>query len=409
MTWRDITLGECLTIKHGYAFKGEHFAESGRHVVLTPGNFYEEGGFRSRPGKDRYYAVEPPEDFILRAGDLVVAMTEQGEGLLGSSALVPREGSYLHNQRIGLIENLDQRKLHRQYLYHLFNTPSVRAQIRASATGGKVRHTAPNRIYAVKVRVPSVSKQVAIADRISAYVRLSENNTRRITLLVEAARLLYREWIVRFRFPGHEHVNAIEGLPEGWELRPLSACATFQSGGTPSKSNSEFWNGDIPWISSGELTSIRINSSKHQVTNRAVQSGSRYAEVGTILGVVRGMSLAKEFRLGIATRRVCFNQDLKAFVPDRGIESLFLFHALDAQRECIRQKAGEASHGTKKLETAVLDELPIIVAAPKIRRHFVEYVSPLYEQMDILIEQNDKIQQALAILLPRLINGQISV
>jgi restriction endonuclease S subunit len=212
VSWNEITLGECFTIKHGFAFKGDYFAESGQYVVLTPGNFNEPGGFRVRPGKDRYYAVQPPEDFILKPGDLVIAMTEQGEGLLGSSALIPFEGSYLHNQRIGLIENLDVEKLDKLFLYHLFNTPLVRGQIRASATGGKVRHTAPKRIYAIKVQVPAVREQLKIAEMISAYDNLIENNRRRITLLEAAARTLYREWFVHFRFPGHEHVRIVGGI-----------------------------------------------------------------------------------------------------------------------------------------------------------------------------------------------------
>jgi hypothetical protein len=133
-----------------------------------------------------------------------------------------------------------------------------------------------------------------------------------------AARILYREWFVDFRFPGHEHVKIIDGLPQGWKSRPLSKCVSFQSGGTPSKSRSEYWSGDIPWISSGELTSTRISNSRYHVTLEAVEAGSRFAEANTILAVVRGMSLAKEFRIGIVAKRVSFNQDVKALVPEHG-------------------------------------------------------------------------------------------
>ena len=149
MSWQEIALGDCFTIKHGAAFKSQYFGDSGEHIVLTPGNFFEPGGFRSRPGKDRFYTIEPPDEFILQPGDLVIAMTEQGEGLLGSSALIPADGSYLHNQRIGLVENLDEAKLDKGFLYRLFNTAQVRGQIRATASGTKVRHTAPKRIYAI--------------------------------------------------------------------------------------------------------------------------------------------------------------------------------------------------------------------------------------------------------------------
>ena len=84
MSWQEVALGECFTIKHGSAFKSRYFGNSGEHIVLTPGNFFEPGGFRSRPGKDRFYTIEPPDEFVLQPGDLVIAMTEQGEGLLVS-------------------------------------------------------------------------------------------------------------------------------------------------------------------------------------------------------------------------------------------------------------------------------------------------------------------------------------
>jgi len=150
MSWHQITLGDAIHVKHGFAFKGQYFSDSGEYVVLTPGNFNEEGGFRLRPSKDRFYTGDIPEDYVLDEGDLIVAMTEQGPGLLGSSALIPDGGKYLHNQRLGLIQDLDNTVLDKKFLYYLFNTGAVRGQISGSASGTKVRHTAPERIYRVK-------------------------------------------------------------------------------------------------------------------------------------------------------------------------------------------------------------------------------------------------------------------
>src|SRR5258706_6702568 len=98
MTWRQCTLGELIRIKHGWAFKGEFFSDTGKYIVLTPGNFDEKGGFRIRPGKDRAYSDNFPEAYILKEGDVIVAMTEQAPGLLGSSALIPESDRFLHNQ-----------------------------------------------------------------------------------------------------------------------------------------------------------------------------------------------------------------------------------------------------------------------------------------------------------------------
>lgn len=224
-------LADLITIKHGYAFKGEYFRDSGDQIVLTPGNFHEEGGFRLRPGKEKFYAGPIPSDYVLTQGDVIVAMTEQGEGLLGSTAIVPRSGQFLHNQRLGLIRPKEGVELDLRFIYYLFNTRLVRQQIRATASGAKVRHTSPSRIGEVKAPIPSIDIQRRIASILSAYDNLIENNTRRIAILEEMARRIYEEWFVRFRFPGHEQVKMVESelglIPEGWGVGCL--CDVFDN------------------------------------------------------------------------------------------------------------------------------------------------------------------------------------
>ena len=169
-----------------------------------------------------------------------------------------------------------------------------------------------------------------------------------------------------------------------WPLRPLGRCAKFLSGGTPSKARPDFWEGDIPWVSSGEMTEKRIHDTSLRITTEAAEAGSRLVPSNTVLAVVRGMSLANEFRIAITRREVAFNQDLKAFacVPD--VESEFLFYALLARREYIRNLATEASHGTKKLETDVLASVQIAVPQPEIQRQAVSILA----SYDDLIENN---------------------
>ncbi|HYE37301.1 restriction endonuclease subunit S [Methylocaldum sp.] len=218
--WIESSLADLLRVEHGFAFKGEYFSETGKYVVLTPGNFHEEGGFRVRPGKDRFYSAKFPERYLLRKGDLIVAMTEQGEGLLGAAALIPESSMYLHNQRLGLVKEKPQ-VADRRFLYYLFNIDNVRQQIRNSSSGAKVRHTSPERIYGVKVRVPDKITQQQIAAILSAYDDLIENNRRRIALLEKMAEEIYREWFVRMRFPGHEQAMFEKGVPADWKQTTL--------------------------------------------------------------------------------------------------------------------------------------------------------------------------------------------
>jgi len=179
--------------------------------------------------------------------------------------------------------------------------------------------------------------------------------------------------------------------PLGWELRPLGRCAKFLSGGTPSKSRSEFWEGDIPWVSSGEMAEVYIKDTPLHITAQAADQGSKLIPSNTVLAVVRGMSLAKEFRVAITKREVAFNQDLKAFACEPDIDSEFLFYALRARRDHIRDLATEASHGTKKLETEVLARFPILVPRPEVQRKIVELISTY----DDLIENNRRRMELL--------------
>ena len=155
-------LRDFLSIKHGWAFKGEYFSDTGEQSILTPGNFYEAGGFKRNSEKDRFYIGEFPSEFVCKNDDLIVAMTEQAAGLLGSTALVPEDDRYLHNQRIGLIDCND--KMYKYFAYYLFMTKTVREQISRSASGTKVKHTSPEKIYDVKVTVPKIQEQEKIAN-----------------------------------------------------------------------------------------------------------------------------------------------------------------------------------------------------------------------------------------------------
>jgi type I restriction enzyme, S subunit len=229
--WRACKLGDLLEVKHGYAFKGEFFSGAGDYVLLTPGNFREEGGLRLKGEKEKYYTGEFPDDFLLRRGDLLVAMTDltQDAPILGSPAIIPEDGCFLHNQRLGKVVNLKRDEVAPQFLFYLLNTASVRGQIKATASGATVRHTSPSRIYDVAVELPPLPVQLRIAGILSAYDDLIENSRRRIQKLEAMARALYREWFVHFRFPGHESAPRVASplgeIPKGWEVRWLGDIA----------------------------------------------------------------------------------------------------------------------------------------------------------------------------------------
>src|SRR4051812_23893682 len=116
-----------------------------------------------------------------------------------------------------------------------------------------------------------------------------------------------------------------------WRTVRLGDAGTWLSGGTPRTSNSDYWGGDIPWISASSLRRFLIRDSDRKVTSLGAESGTRVVPEGTVLFVVRGMSLKNEFRIGLTTRPVAFGQDCKAIVPGAGIHPYFLAHAIQAR------------------------------------------------------------------------------
>lgn len=264
-----------------------------------------------------------------------------------------------------------------------------------------------NVLHELMVPSTDLNSQQRIVEILSAYDDLIENNMRRMALLERVSQELYREWFVRLRFPGSEHVSIKEGVPEGWHIRPLSGCVTFRSGGTPNKQRSEYWDGAIPWVSSGQMTATRLYDTSLHISPEAAERQSALVPTDTILVVVRGMSLAKEFRVAVTTRPMAFNQDLKALVCESDIDPAFMTHALLEQRGYIRDLASEASHGTKKLDVSVLERLPILVPDPQLQKEFREVVAVFTSQRDNLHSQNEKLGVAREVVMPRLISGQL--
>ncbi len=165
--WVEKPLSELCDIKHGFAFQSKYFTTQGDYVMLTPGNFYESGGYRDRVEKQKYYCGEIPDGFVLSEGDMLVAMTEQAAGLLGSPILIPQSNRFLHNQRLGLVIKKAGIPWTNEFFFHVFNTQRVRKDIHDSASGVKVRHTSPTKIGAVVVSFPtSISEQRKIASKL---------------------------------------------------------------------------------------------------------------------------------------------------------------------------------------------------------------------------------------------------
>ena len=200
--WRDVTLGDLIDIRHGFAFKGKfiHVEHKGNRL-LTPGNFAIGGGFKR--DKFKYYDGPVDEEYILQEGDLVVTMTDLSKqsDTLGYPAVVPKctdGGRYLHNQRLGKVVLRESTELHTGFLYYLMCSTQYRNEVLASATGTTVKHTSPDRIRRFNFRLPPLSQQHDIAHILGTLDDKIELNRRMNQTLEAMARALFKSWFVDF-------------------------------------------------------------------------------------------------------------------------------------------------------------------------------------------------------------------
>ena len=333
--WKCESLAGKILITHGFGFQSQYFSSQGSYHLTTPGNFYEEGGFRELGEKQKYYEGSFPDGYLLRPGDLIVAMTEQADGLLGSAAIIPETGKYLHNQRLGKV-TLISSGIELGFLYYIFNSRKFRAKVQETAAGTKVNHTSPNKLLEIAIPYPSPGEQRSIAKALSDVDALIAALDKAIAKNRHLKTATMQQLLTgKKRLPGFGEgkgykESSIGIIPEDWEVKAVGEVCDFI---VPGRNKPRTFKGDIPWITTPDLEDGRsISKSKIGLfvsRDEAKNVGSRIVPPGSVL-----MSCVGELGIvALVEREIVINQQLHAFIPSKSIDSIFLLNALQAQKE----------------------------------------------------------------------------
>jgi type I restriction enzyme S subunit len=262
-------------------------------------------------------------------------------------------------------------------------------------------------IARISIRLPDRETQTRIASILSAYDDLIENNRRRIQLLEQAARLLYKEWFVHLRFPGHEHVNIIDGVPEGWEKRTIADVCETVGGGTPSTRVADYWGGDITWVVPSDVTKndcLVLLDSERKITERGLRkSSARMVPAETILMTSR----ASVGFFALMDREVCTNQGFINIIPHEDTMRMYLLFNLISRVSEIRGNAKGTTY--PEISKGRFREMDIIVPSKTLVNEFAGFVGDMIRQIRFLKRSTRKLEAARDLLLPRLMNGEVVV
>jgi hypothetical protein len=292
------------------------------------------------------------------------------------------------------------------YVYYLTQTKEIQETAIKSMVGASGRQRADAKaIRSIPTELPKVEEQEKISAVLSNYDDLIATNQRRIALMEEAAHLIYREWFIHMRFPGHESTHINTGIPGGWKSGSAHEFINILSGGTPKTSINSYWGGDIPFFTPKDSPNcFYTTDTEKSLTPEGLNNcNSRLFPKETIFITARG-TVGKT---ALSGRPMAMNQSCYALTPKEGIGNLFLFMAI---RENISRLQKAANGGVfNAIVVDTFKHIPFLTPKSELTLAFDDKVRPLFEQALTLIQQNKILAQARDLLLPKLMSGQIDV
>jgi len=275
--------------------------------------------------------------------------------------------------------------------------------LESHSTGATFKELSGSRLKAIEFQLPDAESQTRIANILSAYDDLIENNRRRMALLEDAARQLYREWFVRLRFPGHEHTRITNGVPEGWKKTRLSEVADINK-----ESLSGSYDGEIEYIDISSVTPGSINEPTRYDFRDAPSRARRVVRHGDIIwSCVRPnrRSYAVIWQPGPS---LIASTGFAVLTPTT-VPTAFLLQATttDAFVGYLENHARGAAYPA--VVAGDFERAEVLAPRAALLAVFNDQAEPLLAQASTLRLQNQKLRAARDLLLPRLMSGEIPV
>ena len=380
----------------------------GQLLLRPPRYGINAAGVPLRPGVATYIRITDINDAGRFAPDPKVGVTHKGAAnyrLAPGELVFARTGasvgkSYLYDARdgdlvyAGFLINIapDPALLNPKYLSLFAQTKEywdwiARTSIRSGQPGVNGREYAT-----LLVPVPDICTQDAIAD---AMTDVDDFITALERLIVKKVAIKQGMMQQRFALPGDNGQRA-----------ELGTLVSFLSGGTPDRSNAEYWSGTIPWISATTLKRIEVSTSDQSVTERAAHAGSKMAPLQSTLLLVRGSALHSEIRASLVILPVCFNQDVKALVPSARLEPKFLTYSIHANASRLLRLVTSAGNTAGVLDTKVLKDFEIWLPDRATQRHVISVFDDITAELEILSARLEKAKAIKQGMMQQLLTGR---
>ncbi len=305
------------------------------------------------------------------------------------------------------------------FLHYYLRQDDVICWIANQAIGATLPNLNTSILRSIPVKVPPLPIQRRIADILSAYDDLIENNQRRIKILEEMARSLYREWFVDFRFPGHESAKFVDSplgkIPEGWEVTSLGQHLTALESGKRPKGGIRDVEDGVPSIGAENIKGI----GNHDFVGEKFVSRDFFNAMHKGVVQDRDVAIYKDgayigrssyFRDGFPHIECCVNEHVFLLRTDsRRLTQNALYLWLQEPGTVQKIRSTNANAAQPGINQKGLSGLTLVVSNEQTAKHFDEIVDPVLADIILLAKKNQTLRRTRDLLLPRLLSGQLDV
>ena len=395
--WITCKISDLCDFQNGYAFNSNDYVENGMPIIRMS-NISVDGNLNLTPENTKYYQTEKAETlkkYILNKNDVVMAMTDMTKdmGIIGKTAIIDEDNRYLLNQRVGRLTIKNSKVLDYKYLHRYTNSPLFLNYAKQQCSGGVQLNLSTKAILEHKMILPpTIQEQQEIAqvlDTMSNIIRLREECISHAQDLIPA---LFQEM---FKPYANYTKTALNNLFE------------FKSGGTPSKQVEEYFQGDIPWITTVALNKLFIGKedANELITEEAIQkSATKLIPANSLLFGTR-VGIGK---LAINTVPMCTNQDIVAMIPfeNNNLNLVYAYWYLkQINNFFVANGRGATIQG---ITTHLVRSTEIILPPLKVQEQFAEKVREINSYIEEQQEELENAKQMFQSLLHHAFTGELT-
>lgn len=413
METREVKLGDIVKHNKGYAFKSSEYTDEGVMVVrvtdFTLDSISDADAVYLAPD-DRY------DKFVLKTNDILIqtvgSWANNPNSIVGKVVRVPKQcdNAYLNQNIVRIIPNND---LDNTYLFYALkaNHFSTYCVLRGQGAANQASITLDT-IFRFKFKAHNFTAQKRIADILSAYDNLIENNNKRIRLLEQMAESLYKEWFVRFRFPGYEDVEFENGFPKDWEKVKLDDVLNKIATGLNPRKNFVLGEGENFYVTIKNMAdnTVYLDNKCDKVNDDAIIKINKRSDlkIGDLLFSGIG-TIGRVCLIDIPTNNWNISESVFTMRANKKISSEFLFMLLlsqDVQNYCQSKANGSAQKGIRMGD---LRKYTFLLPTKNVINDFTNQISPILRNVSLLRNENNNLIQQRDLLLPRLMSGKLEV